>query len=114
MVTAKRKKKNLKKIKRKKRSGNKYLTQKEIQKLLALLRKKNTRANSNKKMNEWIIFVYFMNELGTRVKEYSHLKWKDFHFNSYPVWAKIKRNYTKTKAGVRNIYIYDVKLIELL
>ncbi len=52
MVTAKRKKKNLKKIKRKERSGNKYLTQKEIQKLLALLRKKNTRANSNKKMNE--------------------------------------------------------------
>ncbi len=55
-----------------------------------------------------------MNEEGTRVKEYSHLKWEDFHFNSYPVWAKIKRNYTKTKAGVRNIYIYDVKLIELL
>ena len=46
--------------------------------------------------------------------EYSGLKWSDFDFNSYPVKIQIRREITKTDAGVRKIYIYNTKLIKLL
>ena len=52
MPKTKRKNKHLKKSKGKKRYGKKYLTRKEVSKLLSLLSQKNNQANRRKSIPE--------------------------------------------------------------
>ena len=118
MVLAKRKrikKKKRKSERRKKemvRFGKLYLTPKEIRRIIKLLLKKNIRANKRKNIKEWIDYVLFSNHTGVRIKEYCHLKWENIDLDSGK--GDIKRSYTKTKAGVRPIYITDEKLLQVL
>ena len=88
--------------------GKKYLTAKQIKQILNLLKKKNTPLNRRKKIGEWYTFCLFTFETGSRIKEYTNLKWKDFDFSKYPVTANIPDiSYTKTPAGIRDLYIYN-------
>ena len=91
------------------RFGKKYLTPKDIGKIIKILSMKDKKRYKRKKIKEWIDYVLFANDTGVRIKEYSHLKWEDIDLVSGI--GNIKREYTKSDAGVRPIYIQDEKLL---
>ena len=53
-----------------------------------------------------------MFETGVRIKEYCGLRWDDVNLKTGVV--KIRREITKTDAGVRKIYMLNERLIKLL